>query len=202
MRARHAVSGLLTLVLACSRDAGDHRDAAGATGAVVPPDSLAAHDTMAGMSNMPGMANMTGDPDHDFLRMMSDHHKGLVQVVHEATKKGGSAVKSEAREIDRKQDADLDTMATILDEKYKDAYTPTASPDNTAARDSIGRLSGAAFDRAFREFVISHHARGIAMMDEYLAKAKDTRIKAMATRMRADQQKEIASFRATLSGTK
>ena len=37
------------------------------------------------------MTNMSGDGDQDFLRMMSDDHKGLVGLAHvsvEGTKKG------------------------------------------------------------------------------------------------------------------
>lgn len=93
-------------------------------------------------------------------------------------------------------------MATLLDEKHKDAYTPAVSAENTAARDSIDRLSGAAFDRAIRQFVIAHHSRGIAMMDDYIPKAKDSRVKALAERMRAAQHAEITSFRSRVSATK
>lgn len=48
------------------------------------------HDSVGGM-NRGGMANMTGDPDRDFFRMMTDHHKGLVAMAHlsvEGDKKG------------------------------------------------------------------------------------------------------------------
>ena len=39
---------------------------------------------MQGMTGMQGMANMTGDPDRDFLRMMSDHHRGMIEMAHQA----------------------------------------------------------------------------------------------------------------------
>lgn len=200
MSRRHVVgSALLAVAIACSREDGTvDKDATGATGAVKTPPA-----DSGGMAHMPGMSPMTGNPDRDFLRMMSDHHKGLTLLAHEAVKRAdAAAVKEDARTMDRKQDAELDTMMTMLSEKYKDDYTPTVMPQHQATADSLEKLPGAAYGRGFLRAVIGHHTEGIRMMDEYLPKLSDPAIKAMAQRMRTDQQKEIAALRAKLAGMK
>ena len=154
-----------------------------------------AHDSsMAGMS---GMANMTGNPDHDFLRMMSDHHKGLIALVHATVDRQGVSadVRADARKFDKAQDAELDTMTTMLEQAYKDPYTPKVMPENKAMTDSVLAKSGTAFDRAFRQEVIMHHEMGIRMMDQYLPNLTDAKLKTMVQRMRADQTREIADLR-------
>jgi uncharacterized protein (DUF305 family) len=72
------------------------------------------------MSGMGGMAGMTGNADQDFLRMMSDHHKGLVAMAHlsaEGEKKGSAGVQGDAKKeridqsLPKMQRADLKAMA-------------------------------------------------------------------------------------------
>ncbi|MDB4883732.1 MAG: hypothetical protein JWL95_2498 [Gemmatimonadetes bacterium] len=148
---------------------------------------------MAGMSNMAGM---TGNPDHDFLRLMSDHHKGMIALAHATIdrKDASASVRAEARTFDRKQDAELDTMTTMLEQSFKDPYTPKITPENQAMIDSTLAKTGPAFDRAFRETVIKHHQGAVKMVDEYLPKLTDAKLKTMAQRMRSDQQREISQL--------
>ena len=197
----HIVASILILALtaACSRDkSNDFGKTIGETA-----NAAATKSDTSAMANMPGMSNMTGNPDHDFLRMMSDHHKGLTLLAHEAVKRTDAvAVKEDARKMDRKQDAELDTMMTMLSEKYKDDYTPMVMASNQATADSLMKLPGSTYARGFLQAVISHHTDGIRMMDEYLPKLSDPAIKAMAQRMRNDQQKEVAQLRAKLAGIK
>ncbi|MDQ6768915.1 MAG: DUF305 domain-containing protein [Gemmatimonadota bacterium] len=156
--------------------------------------------TPSANTQMSGMANMTGDPDHDFLRMMSDHHKGLIAIVHPTLdKKENLAVKSDARKMDKAQDAELDKMITMLDQKYKDAYTPSVMPDNQRMVDELNGKSGADYSRTFLKNVIAHHQQAIKMVDDYLPKAKNPQVKAMAEKMKSDQTKEIAALQKKLS---
>lgn len=165
----------------------------------------AAHDTsmrqsMSHDSAMAGMSGMTNDPDRDFLRMMSDHHKGLILMAHETLERTDKlGVKAEAKALDEKQDRELDQMVTMLEQHYHDPYTPHVSPDNQAMVDSLTPLSGAAYDHAFRQNVITHHRQGIQMIDQFLPKLKNTSLKAMAEKMKADHTKEIAQFQRELS---
>lgn len=151
-------------------------------------------------SQMTGMANMTGDPDRDFLRMMSDHHKGLIAIVHPTLdKKENLAVKGDAAKMDKKQDAELDKMITMLDQQYKDSYTPSVTPDNQRMVDELKDKSGSDYSRTFLRNVIAHHQQAIQMVDEYRPKARNPQVKAMAEKMKSDQAKEIAELQRKLS---
>ena len=160
------------------------------------------HDSMAGMNSgaMGGMAPMggvTGDPDRDFLRMMSDHHKGMIAMAHltiEGRRKGSARVQADAAKLDKTQDAEVETMVTLLEKQYKDAYDPKIMPDNQAMVDQLNSQSGAAYDRAFYQNVVLHHQQALKLIDQSLPKMKDTRIRAMAERMRHDQAREILDF--------
>lgn len=146
-----------------------------------------------------GMAGMTGDPDRDFLRMMSDHHKGLIAMVHPTLdSKEKLSIKGDAAKMDKKQDAELDKMITMLDQQYKDAYTPSVMPDNQRMVDGLAGKSGVDYSRTFLQNVITHHKQAIKMVDEYLPKARNPQVKAMAEKMKSDQGKEIADFQKKL----
>src|SRR5665647_310747 len=93
---------------------------AGSSAPAMPSDSSSGAQGTGSMSGMGQMANMTRDADHDFLRMMSDHHKGLILMAHMTTerKEGGSAV-ADAKKLDAAQDKELDHMVTMLETEYK-----------------------------------------------------------------------------------
>ena len=171
--------------------------------AMAPAPSMSASGDSATTSTnmqMSGMANMTGDPDRDFLRMMSDHHKGLIAIVHPTLdKKENLAVKGDAAKMDKKQDAEIEKMITMLDQQYKDTYTPSVMPDNQRMVDELKGKSGADYSRTFLKDVIAHHEQAVKMIDEYLPKAKNPQVKSMAEKMKSDQTKEIAEFQRKLS---
>ena len=85
-------------------------------------------------------------------------------------------------------------MVTLLEKQYKDAYDPKIMPDNQAMVDQLNSQSGAAYDRAFYQNVVLHHQQALKLIDQSLPKMKDTRIRAMAERMRHDQAREILDF--------
>lgn len=159
-------------------------------------DSMAGHD----MGGMQGMANMTGNPDRDFLRMMSDHHKGLIVMAHmtKDRKEGGTAA-ADATKLDTKQDQELDHMVSMLEKDFKDPYAPKVMPEHQAMADSLKAKTGKEYDRTFYQDIIKHHQEAIKMIDDYLPKAKNTMLKQMAEQMKADQTKEIADFQQKVS---
>ena len=137
--------------------------------------------------------------DQQFLRTMSDHHKGLIALAHETIeRKEPLAVKQEAKTLDSRQDAELDQMVTMLEQQYHDAYAPKMTADNRAMVDSLKRQSGLAYDRTFREDVIRHHRDGIAMIDQYLPTLTDPALKSLAGKMKAEQAQDIAMLQKQL----
>lgn len=190
----NAVAAILavTLTAACGKDAdkadSDAQDSAAAATAVGAP-----MDT--GMAGMSGMTGMTGNADQDFLRMMSDHHKGLIVMAHmtKDRKEGGTAV-ADATKLDAAQDMELDHMVTMLEKDFKDAYSPKVLPAHQAMAEALKSKTGKDYDRTFYQNIIQHHQEAIKMVDGYLPNAKNAMLKQMAEKMKADQTKEIADF--------
>ncbi len=193
--------GLITAACGQKSDeaAVDSAAPAGQSATTATPDSGMAG--MAGMdhgamANMAPMGGSTGDPDRDFLRMMSEHHKGLIAMAHLTTedKKGSAAAQADAQKIDTKQDAELDSMVTKLEQQFRDPYEARIRPDNQKMVDELKPLTGAAYDRMFYHHVAQHHQQAIQMIDHHLPMLKDPTIKAMAERMKRDQAREIEEF--------
>ena len=194
-RARRPVPAALFLVLlaaACGPKAEQaQRPAPDTTTVAAVPDptpAAAGHD-MAGMS-------MTGDADRDFLRMMTDHHKGLIAMAHESMEKGRGTTQSraDAGRLDGKQDREIEQMVKMLDANYHDPYEPKVPPADQAVVDSLQMHSGPAYAAEFYRRVVAHHRRAIAMVDEYLPKAVRADVKAMADKMKKDQMAEVQEF--------
>ncbi|MGI8509278.1 MAG: DUF305 domain-containing protein [Gemmatimonadaceae bacterium] len=129
--------------------------------------------------------------DQEFLQKMSDHHEGLILMVHKTLEHTGPlAVKDEAKKLDSEQDDELDRMKNALKGDFNVAsYTPKAMPEHQAMADSLGKLSGSAYDRQFRKDVITHHQEAVAMIDRYLPRLTHADVKTMAERMRANEMK-------------
>ena len=201
-----SAAGLAMMFLAlsaCGRNKSGAADsAASAAAATTPPaapaSTAATADTTKSAGSMAGMA-MTGDPDHDFLRMMMDHHKGLIAMAHPTIEsKEKLAVKPLAKRLDSEQDKDMDKMSSMLDSLYKDNYTPMVMPENKAMADTLASKSGSAYDTTFMRNVVKHHEDALKMIDAYLPTAKQPAIKAMAEQMKSVQQREIAELRRQL----
>lgn len=203
VRTTLALVAAATGLVACSSSDGGARADTAAAGAettpaatTMPADSAMAgvdHSKMAG--GMGGMANMTGDPDRDFLRMMSDHHKGLIHMAHEAMeRKDAPRVAADAKKMDAKQDAELEKMQGMLQQRYSDRYEAKVMPDNQKMADDLKPLAGKEYEKTFLHHVVMHHQQAIKMIDSYLPTAKVPELKAMAEKMKAEQTAEIAQL--------
>ena len=192
---------LLGLAAACSSRPDSRSTARTDSGDEV---AAAASDSMSASTardtNMSGMSDMdaTGNPDQQFLRMISDHHKGMLLMAHDALERPGVTVKAEAQKMDKEQDTELSRMLSMLKSDFKDAYTPKVMPDNQAMADSLKQKSGASYDTTFRKNVIKHHEQGIQMIDEFMPKLTRPELKQMAQKMKSAQTREIAQLKREL----
>ena len=217
VRCLGSFAAIVVSVAACSGKSSDKTAAAGdsAAGAMAAGNGAASvNQPMAGVNvdasmkgmqgadSMAGMA-MTGDADHDFLRMMSDHHKGMIAMAHMTKERSdvGSAA-ADAKKIDAAQDKELDRMMTMLEKDYKDAYAPKVMPDNQAMADMMKGKKGTDYERAFYENTITHHQAAVTMVDAYLPKAKSAAIRQIAEKIKADQTKDIAEFQKKINKLK
>ena len=122
-------------------------------------------DSSGAMSGMAGSASkMTGHADHDFLRMMSDHHQGLISIVHMTIERKdiGSSL-ADAKKLDDAQDKELDKMVTMLEKDYKDPYEPKIMAEHQAMADALKPKTGKEYDRGFYQSIIMHHEEAIKM---------------------------------------
>ena len=190
---------IAVLVIGCARS---EKPAGGDTGAAA--SSGAADSGMAGMdhSQMPGMNRGSAkDADHDFLRMMSDHHEGMIVMMNAATERATSATaKADAKMLYDKQRQERDSMVAIIKTAYNDTITPMVMPSAKTMNDSLQQKTGAAYDRDMYRHVIMHHQEGVKMVDDFLPRLKGAGVRQMAEKMRADQQREIQEFQRKQTG--
>ena len=143
---------------------------------------------------------MAHGADQQFLRVVSDHHLGMIQMAHAALRPDASAeLRGKAEEIHRKQHDELRQMAAMLERDFGDRYQPTVTPDNQRMVERVRQAQGAAADRTFFETAIAHHWEGVRMMGEQLPHLTDPEVRGMAERMREDQQREIGELRQQLA---
>lgn len=167
--------------------------------------AASAGDTgMAGMDHakLPGMnRGPAKDADHEFLRMMSDHHEGLVVMMDGAIERATSAsARADAKRLHMKQDAERDSIVAIIRTVYSDTITPMVTPSAKATNDSLEQTTGAAYNRELYRRVIMHHQEGIKMIDDFLPRLTRANVRQMAQEMRAAQQREIQEFQPKQTG--
>lgn len=106
---------------------------------------------MAGMdhSQMPGMSRGAAkDADHEFLRMLSDHHEGMIVMMGAAMERATSATaKADAKKLHDKQRPERDSMVAMIKTAYNDTITPMMMPSAKVMNDSLQQKTGAAYDR-------------------------------------------------------
>jgi uncharacterized protein (DUF305 family) len=190
----------LTLVSACAKGADQQADTA-APGAVMgananPMDTgmtSGTHD-MAGMSHG-AMASRPApkDSNQSFLRMMSDHHQGLVAMSDTAMAKLGASAKSDAQKLRTDQKKEQDHMLQMLRSDYQDSVTPMILPSNQTMISTVAQSSASDADRVYYQQVIAHHREGVQMIDKMLPHLTGMS-KDMASTSRTKQQREIAEF--------
>ncbi|HEY0779862.1 MAG TPA: DUF305 domain-containing protein [Gemmatirosa sp.] len=159
---------------------------------------------MPAAAGMPGMGQHPGHPvaaaasrdsTRAFLRMMVDHHQGLIVMGDSASARATrAATKADAHKLRDEQATEQRRMETMLHRTYGvDSVQPTVIPSNQAMLDTLGHASGAEYDRMFYRFVIAHHREALAMIDQALPHLTPE-VRGMAAGMRAKQQREIAQL--------
>lgn len=139
---------------------------------------------------------MAHEADQQFLRMVSDHHRGMIEMAHAVMHQADAPadVRAKAQEIDRKQHEETREMLTLLERDFGDPYTPQVMSDNAAMVARVREANGPALARTFYETVIMHHREGVQMMAKQLPQLTKPEVRRMAEQMRDDQQREIAEL--------
>lgn len=141
------------------------------------------------------------DADHEFLRMMSDHHQGLVTMATAAMNSGSTPqARDDAFTVGSKQDREMREMVELIQAAYGETIDPMIMPGHRAMNDSLQALTGTQHDHTFYRMMVQHHREGIAMMDEFQSRVQRPEIGQMIDRMRTERQREIREFERKASG--
>ena len=179
-------SASVTILACAGRD-----DASSDTTGAVASTSRIDSGAVASPNNRPAAR----DADQEFLRMMSDHHEGLIQMATAAMSKASTQnAQGDAHRLHTKQLDDQKEMLAMLQNTYSETVTPTMMPSNKAMNDSLETKSGSDYDRTFYANVVRHHREGIRMIDEIMPRLAKADVRQMADRMKAEQQREITEF--------
>jgi len=139
------------------------------------------------------------DADQEFLRMMVDHHQGMLEMADTALKKTASSrVRAEATSMRAAQTAEQQRMLDMLKKQYGEDKMPMPLQSDAAMITKLAGASGAAFDRQFHEQVIMHHEEATKMIDQFLPRLKNPELKQLAEKMKRDQTRQISEFRKEL----
>lgn len=187
-----AAAALLAFTTAC----GDTGDRAAEDTAAIPATTPADTAMMGGMDHSM-MAGMNRTAPHDsnqvFLRMMSDHHEGLIAMSDSALPRTQSA-DADAQRIKEKQQREQQEMLTMLRGTHGDSITPMIMSSNRQMIDSTLQASGTAADTVYWRQVVHHHVEGIGMTEKLLPHLTGE-VKQMAEKMLSDQKKEAEELR-------
>jgi uncharacterized protein (DUF305 family) len=186
------------LVTACGRsDTATTDTSALKTGTVAQMDT--GMGSMSGMDHSKMAMTPARDADQEFLRMMVDHHQGLI-VLSDTTlaKNPSQAVASEARELRQKQAAEQKDMSDMLKADYSEDKMPMVMPSNERMIAQVASTDRSNVDSVFREKVIAHHEEALKMIADFEARFAKPAVRTMAMKMKSDQQKEIAKLKAQL----
>lgn len=135
------------------------------------------------------------DANHEFLRMMSDHHEGLIAMASPAmTKASRQTTQGDAHKLHTKQEEEQKRMVAMIQSSYGESYTPKIIPQHQAMNDSLQAKSGAAYDSTFYADVVKHHQEGIQMIDRFLPQLTNAEVRQMVEKMRTEQTREIEEF--------
>lgn len=153
-----------------------------------------------GMAAMPAMDRTPAkDADQEFVRMMVDHHQGLIALADTALSKNPSEhIRADATEMKQKQGAEQQMMIAMLKSDYGEDKVPMIMPNNADMISKVASTSGTGLDRVFREQVIAHHEEALKIISDYESKLTKPPVQAMAAGMKSDQQKEIAELKSEL----
>jgi uncharacterized protein (DUF305 family) len=143
------------------------------------------------------------DVSDTWVRKMIEHHKGAIGMAKLELARGyDSRVLPIARRLIAKQQQEVGELQALV---QKDAAPDpvSAGPYRAAEKqmhEAMMAAKGADASHTFVRKMIPHHQGAIAMSQIVLAQGKDERVAAIARRIIADQEAEMAELQAILSG--
>ncbi len=186
-------------IVACSKSESNASDTGQAMSGAASGPADTAMGSMAGMDRSAMTSTPAKDADQEFVRMMVDHHQGMIVLADTALARNPSAqVRTDAREMRQKQLAEQKKMIDMLKRDYAEDKMPMVMASNARMISDVSSKTGADLDRTFRSNVIAHHEEALKMVRDFEPRFTKPAVRTMATKMKADQTKEIAKLKAEM----
>ena len=136
-----------------------------------------------GASAKPGSLASMAKYDGTFLRDAAQASTAEVALGNLAQKKAASAsVKAFAQKMVTDHTRIYDELVKVAAGKRAAVPAqPNAAQEGTAAR--LGKLSGAAFDRAFAKVMVADHKKAVSLFQSEASNGRDAELKAFASSM-------------------
>jgi uncharacterized protein (DUF305 family) len=198
MRSLTRSSGCLAVVAALAVSGCSRADTRASDTAAGDTSPVATMDTgMAGMDHSQMSTSPARDADQEFLRMMVDHHQGLIDMTDTAlTRNLSGDAASKGRQMRQKQATEQKDMQAMLKSDYNEDKMPMVMESNKRMISDVASASDV--NRMYQEKVIAHHEEALKMTNDIESRLTKPAVRAMAQKMKADQQKEIAELRSKL----
>lgn len=161
---------------------------------------------------------LTGDIDNDFAMLMMEHHQGAVDISEmEAAKGSDSVMTAMARTMIADHKAEIEQLKsfssnhTAMHKNEKEAEshehedgeeTDLADAMKAEMHNMTDLKSTGNADRDYAMLMQAHHEAAVKMSKAEIAHGHHAKLKKMAKKMRADDEKEIKKFKEYLAGNK
>ena len=145
----------------------------------------------------PRQVSAPEDADHHFLRDLVDHHEGMILLAHAAMERehGRHGEGDDpALAADSYRDAEKQRIRAMLDSIYGDAFEPAVPVTLRTEIDSILRLDGEEFQRAFERFTARYHRETLAMIDRALPGLRRAPVIALVRQIRDRHATELSGL--------
>ncbi|RYY44733.1 MAG: DUF305 domain-containing protein [Chitinophagaceae bacterium] len=161
------------------------------------------NDMMTKMHSM----QMTGDFDVDFANMMIEHHQSALDMAQVELSQGkDEKMKAKAQEIVTKQQKEQQELKDFV-QSYKPSGMKHGEGELQKSMQGMMdkmksmQMSGNV-DKDFATMMISHHEDGISMAKHEVKNGMADKLKQMAKKGIADQQKDISELKSFLASNK
>ncbi|WP_423147811.1 DUF305 domain-containing protein [Rubrolithibacter danxiaensis] len=143
---------------------------------------------------------MTKDPDNDFAMMMKTHHQGAIDMANLELQSGkDSQLKTMAQSIIESQQAEITQLDAFLQAHSPHLNDPNFDQMMMMGMDKSGKeadlqVINGNIDHDFAMLMIGHHQSAIENSRLELLHGHEESMKQMATKIIAEQEKEISEL--------
>jgi len=142
---------------------------------------------------------LTGDPDHDFLRAMSNHHKNVIVLADAALEANTRPdVEGVIRELEERHGHELDEMTGILRRTYKDGFISSPSAETKLTAGAL-RQPGRDYRRIFLDAAVKAEEDGGRIADFYLLRTKRMDVDRLADKIKTNEAHDLVAMRKRLA---